>query len=122
MLETLEFLGIIACGAIAVVWFLQNVRTEGEASRGLLALAEAPVESRPEARRKSYRIKQRLARRAHEQRDAEGAKAVTEAKPAFRKLTDAQRMRLRFRRQDDARYRVKDKAAGFKPEADPNAA
>ncbi|GEM_PF-1466559 len=121
-MESLEFIGIIACGAVVVFWYFQNIRNDGAAERGLLALMEDPEDARRGGRRKSYRIKERLARRPHERPETQGAKTVTEAKPAFRKLSHNARMRARFRRQDEARYKVKDKVAGRKPDAGPSAA
>ena len=109
-LESLEFIALIASFAIVLFWYLQNEQGSSQGLRGLLAMVDDPDATKPEARRPSYRMKTRLARRAHELRDIDGVKdAAQNAKPAFRKAARAGRMRRKFRRQDEARYRVKDR-------------
>ena len=122
MTESLEFLTMIAVLAAVSLWYILNAETGSEGFRGLFAIADDPETAKPKGRRKSYRMKQRLARRAHERRDIEDAKAVSSAKAAFRSKDHGDRMRRRFRRQDEARYRVKDRAASYRPKEDHPAA
>ena len=111
-MDSLEFLLIVAVFAAILWWYLANVRAGSDGLVGLLALKDDPQPAKT-AKKKSYRIKDRPTRRAS-MRDSR-----MEAPPkTYRPLDDeAARMRRRFRRQDEARYRVKDKAAAFKPDA-----
>jgi len=120
-LEALEFIAIVATFAVVLFWYIQNEQAQGDGARGLLAISEDPETARPDGPRASYRMKKRLAVRAHERRDAESAKTLSEAAPAFRSLGENERMRRKFRRQDEARYRAKDRAANFKPGDTPSA-
>lgn len=111
-MDSLEFLLIVAVLAGVLWWYLVNERGGADGRAGLLALKDDPEPARVE-KKKSYRIKDRPTRRAslHDSRVDTGPKT-------YRSLDDeAARMRRRFRRQDEARYRVTDKAAGFKPDA-----
>ena len=66
-------------------------------------------------RRPSYRLKDRTARKPAGLRDSrEAQKSVA----TYTQKDDDEAMHRRFRRQDEARYRVKDKAAKFKPAKD----
>lgn len=109
-MDALEFVLIIAVFATILGWYLRNVSQGADGRLGLLALtAETEIISREEKRR-SYRIKPRIAQRAHERRGGSRAcKIADKAKPSYRRLDEGERMRRRFRRQDEARYRVKDK-------------
>ncbi len=129
-MEALEFIAILATFAVALFWYIQNTEAGSDGARGLLAISSDPDAAggaaardpdSPDATRASYRIKKRLAMRAHERRDAASAKTQSEAAPAFRLLRENERMRRKFRRQDEARYRVKDKAAKHHPRGGPAA-
>ncbi len=118
-MESAEFILIVASFAVVLGWYLQNMFTGSEGLAGLLALVDDPETSKAGTRRKSYRIKERLARQPHELRDSDGVKTAAEnAKPAFRMMDKNGRMRRRFRHQDDVRYRIKDKAAAYSPAPD----
>lgn len=117
-MDGLEFIGVIATAAVVIVWYWRNADAGADGLRGLLALADDPESARPNARRRAYRIKSRIARRAHERRDADDARAGAKAALTFKPLGEAARMRRKFRRQDEARYRVMDKAAAHKPTAE----
>lgn len=114
-MDGLEFIGIIATAAVVIFWYLRNVGAGADGVRGVLALADDPEAAKPNARRRAYRIKTRIARRAHERRDADGARAAAKPELTFRPVSEAAMMRRKFRRQDEARYRVMDKAAAHKP-------
>ena len=118
MTETLEFITMIAVLATVSLWYMVNAESGSDGLKGLFAMIDDPESAKPRGRRKSYRIKSRLARRAHERRDIEDAKAVSTAKAAFRTKDHGERMHRRFRRQDEARYRVKDRAASYRPKED----
>ncbi len=121
-MEALEFIAILTVFAVVLVWYIHNVQTDSEGERGLLAIAADPETAKPGAPQSSYRMKTRLAMRAHERRDAEGVKTAAQATPAYRVLDDGDRMRRKFRRQDESRYRAKDKTARYKPRNGPTAA
>lgn len=108
-METLEFLLTIAVFAAVLFWYLQNARAGADGTKGLLALADDP-DIVKHGRRKAYREKPRAARKAAMAKDI---RDHDRASPAYAEK-DAARMRRRFRRQDEARYRVKDKAASFR--------
>lgn len=117
-MDGLEFIGIVATAAVVIFWYLGNVGAGADGVRGMLALADDPASAKPNARRRAYRIKTRIARRAHERRDADGARAAAKAELTFKPISEAAMMRRKFRRQDEARYRVMDKAAAYKPNAE----
>ena len=110
-MDAVEFILIIAVFAVVLVWYLRNAEAGSEALLGLLALSDDPAAAKGEKRR-SYRIKPRVARKKAELHDS---RVEPDAAPSYRVRGDEER--LRFRRQDEARYKVKDKAAGFKPRA-----
>lgn len=112
-MEALEFIAILTTFAIVLVWYIQNAAVDGDGACGLLALLQDPETSRPGAARASYRVKSRLAIRAHERRDAQEGDASVTQTPAFRTLGEDDPMRRKFRLQDEARYRAKDKAARY---------
>jgi len=119
-LESIEFIVIIAAFAIILFWYLQNAEADSAGARGWLALTGDPDAAAAKTARKSYRIKTRIARRAHEMCDVTGVKtAACDVKPAYRTIGEGERMRRAFRRQDEARYRAKDKAARYKPRSGP---
>lgn len=109
-MDSIEFLLIIAVFAVVMIWYLHNAEKGSDGLLGLLALADDPDTAKPAHKRRSYRIKPRIARRAHEMRDAASVKTtLTDAKPSFTPLDENARMRRRFQRQDETRYQVKDK-------------
>jgi hypothetical protein len=109
-MDTIEFLLIVAVFAVVLSWYLQNAEAKSDGLVGLLALADDP-EIAKHGRRKSYRLKDRTARKPAAMRDSREAAThfVT-----YTQTNEDEQMRRRFRRQDEARYRVKDKAARFK--------
>lgn len=111
-MDSLEFILIVAVFAVVLRWYLQNAEAKSDGLLGFLALRDDPAAARA-ARRKSYRMKARARGGAATLADSRDA----EAPKTYRTLEEGERMRRRFRRQDEARYRVKDKAAGFDPGA-----
>ena len=110
-MDTIEFLLIVAVFAVVIIWYLRNAEARSDGLLGLLALKDDP-EIAKHGRRPSYRLKDRTARKPAGLRDSreEKKEAVT-----YTQASENDDMRRRFRRQDEARYRVKDKAAKFKP-------
>ncbi|PQA88365.1 hypothetical protein [Hyphococcus luteus] len=110
-MDTIEFILILAVFAVVLHWYLKNARAKSDGLLGLLALKDDPeIDARP--RRKAYRLKPRARTRAADLRDSRTEDA---APKTYRTLDEGERMRRRYRRQDEARYRVKDKAARYKP-------
>ena len=107
-MENLEFIAVLSVGFIVAGWYLFNAEKKASGELGLLALKPAAVIS-PEKRRSRYRIKDRSAVRARDRRTIDATKANAAPTPAYRERDDAAQARRRFRRQDEARYRVKDK-------------
>ena len=116
-MESLEFILILSVFGAVLFWYLQNEGKNANGELGLLALVRDP-ETKMQ-RKRAYRPKQRLARRTHEMRDTEATKAAENATPAFREIGEDERMRQKFRRQDEARYRAKDKANRYKQRPNP---
>lgn len=111
-MEALEFIAIIVVAFVIVGWYVFNEAKGADGERGLLALT--PDDDAQEKARKGgprYRIKPRLARRAHDARSLDGLARAGAPAPAFRKTDDDASARRRFRRQDETRYRVKDRMA-----------
>ena len=109
-------LAFVIHGAPAILLFrpqmtstLYGVSADGDL--GLLALKPTAVEP-PKKSRGRYRIKPRRAMRAAGARSIDDARTAEGATPAYRVFDDTARARRRFRRQDEARYRVKDKLTG----------
>ena len=119
-MENFEFLGVLIVGIAVAGWYFLNEEKGADGDIGLLALKPDTAEP-PEERRSRYRIKPRRAVRSRDARSVQGAKEAETAAPAYRVLDDAARARRRFRRQDEARYRVKDKLAGDFALRDPDA-
>ena len=111
-MDSLEFILIVAVIAVVLRWYLMNAEAKSDGLLGFLALKDDP-ETAEAPGRKSYRIKARARRGAAALDDSRDA----EAPKTYRTLEEGERMRRRFRRQDEARYRVKDLAAGYKPDA-----
>ena len=110
-MDTLEFLLIVAVFAFVLFWYVQNEEAKSEGLIGLLAMLDDP-EIAKHGPRKSYRIKDRTARKPAGMRDSR-EKETSDV--TYRQADEDARMLRRFRRQDEARYRVKDKAARFTP-------
>lgn len=109
-MDSIEFILIVACFAVVIIWYLRNAEARSDGQLGLFALKDDP-DLVKHGRRPSYRLKDRTARKLaglHDSREPEKAIAT------YTQKDGDEAMRRRFRRQDDARYRVKDKAAKFK--------
>ena len=110
VMDSIEFLLIVVVFAVILIWYLRNAEARSEGLIGLLALKDDPVAAKPG--RRAYRLKTRTARKPAGLRDSREAKNQT---VTYTQKGESDLMRRRFRRQDEARYRVKDKAAKFKP-------
>jgi len=122
LMESLEFLLVLAALGAVLSWYLRNEAAGADGLLGMLALKDDPDASMA-GRRRSYRIKPRIAQRAHQRRmEALSGTGAETSKGAFRTSCDDDRMRRRYRRQDEARYRVKDKASRYKNTDDAGAA
>lgn len=119
-MENIEFLGVLIVGITVAGWYFLNEEKGANGEIGLLALKPDAAEP-PGEQRSRYRIKPRRAVRARDARSIQDLKDADTAAPAYRVLEDAARARRRFRRQDEARYRVKDKLAGDFSLRDPDA-
>ncbi len=113
-MDTIEFLLIVAAFAVVLYWYVQNEEAKSSGLLGLLALRDDP-EAAKHGPRKSYRIKDRTARKPAGMRDS---REKDTSDVTYRQAADDARLQQRYRRQDDARYRVKDKAARFKIKPD----
>lgn len=109
-MENLEFLAVLGVLAAISAWYFLNEERGAAGELGLLALK--PDRAHQPAGRRRYRIKERSARRDGVIRSVAEAKDAQTAPPSYRMRDDGARMRQRFRRQDEIRYRVKDKKAG----------
>ncbi len=120
MFDTLEFLLIIVVFAVILFWYLQNAEAGSDGLRGFLALEEDPAAAKA-GNKKAYRVKERPEHGKTTMRDV---RAEQKARSTYHtkdggEVDRAERMRQRFRRQDEARYRVKDKAANYKQRKSP---
>ncbi|WP_428407192.1 hypothetical protein [Hyphococcus sp.] len=113
-MDSIEFLLIVAVFAVVMIWYLRNAEARSDGLVGLLALKDDP-ETAKHGRRPSYRIKDRTAHKPAGLRDSREARTKT---VTYTQKGESDLMRRRFRRQDETRYRVKDKAAKFKPAKD----
>lgn len=104
-MDSLEFLLIVTVFGVVVIWYLANVKAGSPGQIGLLALAEDPETANAKPRR-AYRMKDRPARNSATFHDS---RANVAQRKTYRVLDEAAHMRRRFRRQDEARYKVKDK-------------
>jgi len=111
-MDVIEFLLIIAVFAAVLHWYLQNEGAKSDGLIGLLALHDDPDFAK-RGKRKSYRIKDRTARKPVGMRDS---RSEPHAEKTYTEQDEEARIRRRFRRQDELRYRIKDKAAPYKPE------
>lgn len=108
-MDSIEFILIIVVFTVILIWYLQNAEGASDGLIGLLALKDDP-EVAKHGRRKSYRIKDRKTVKPAPLKIA----GEPQSPSAYKTAEEAEHMRRRFRAQDEARYRVKDKAAGFK--------
>ena len=121
-MESIEFIAILATFSAVLFWYIQNVQTASEGDKGLFAITQDPETTKPAGTRPRYTIKPRLAHSKRDLRDAGGIQNLAAATPAFNTFATKEGLRRKFQRQDEARYRVKDKAAAYKPRSGPNAA
>ena len=110
-METLEFIALIAGFAVILVWYIQNAVADSDGYKGILALINDPIIGK----RGAYKVKSRATRRSHEslihdQRDnKDEAAAPIQKQATYNNLEQANRMRSKFRRQNETRYKVKDR-------------
>ncbi len=117
-MDSIEFILIVATFAVVIVWYLRNAEARSDGLLGILALKDDP-EIVKHGRRPSYRLKDRTARKPAGLRDSrEAQKAASTTTSTYVQKDEDEAARRRFRRQDEARYRVKDKAAKFKATKD----
>lgn len=107
-METIEFIGIITVALVVAGWYFYNEEKGRDGEIGLLAL-KPDAHAKAAKKKRSYRIKPRSAARARGLRTVADARAADAGAPAYRKLEDTAKARRRFRRQDEARYLVKDR-------------
>lgn len=120
-MEALVFIAILATFTVVLAWYLKNEAAGSDGARGLLALQQDPEVAGQDAPRASYRIKNRLAIRARERREAQHSDEQAILAPAFHPLGETDRLRRKFRLQDEARYRTKDRTARYHPRGGPAA-
>ena len=103
-MDSIEFLAIISVFVGILAWYIHNVRSGSDGHAGLLALrqnADAPKPNPPGSR-------YRTTSRARNQIPGDGGKIEScgnHDRPSHRK----------FRQRDGPRYRIKDKAARYRP-------
>lgn len=102
-MESLEFIAVVGVFGAILVWYLQNMSKGGDGAHGLLAMRNEPNEEASKGPQRAYRSKSRIARRAQDR------KAAFSHENAVNDEAHTERMRRKFRRQDEARYRVKDR-------------
>ncbi len=110
-MESLEFIAVIAVALVVCGWYFLNEEKGGDGEIGLLALKPDQRPAPAKKKRGRYRIKPRAARRARDRASVDAVKSDEGAKPAYRTIDAATRARRRFRRQDEIRYRVRDRLA-----------
>ncbi|WDI32687.1 hypothetical protein PUV54_05685 [Hyphococcus flavus] len=120
-MDSIEFLLIVAVFAVVLFWYLQNAERGSDGLIGLLALEDDPDEAKG-IKKQSYRLKDRPDRSKAAMRDI---RKEHHAQRSYRfkdgeELSREERLKQRFRRQDEARYRVKDKAANYKARKGPS--
>lgn len=108
--DTLIFLATLITFGVIVYWYVRNEQMQADGSFGLLGLAPDPAAEA--AKKRAYRTKQRGVPnvRARNIDDVLNQARMQNADPAKPEMTP--RMRRKFRRQDEVRYRVKDKKRG----------
>lgn len=117
-MDTLEFLLIIASFGVILYWYLQNANADIEGARGLLAFTLNDEEAGQVAG-KSYKVKERTLPQRHTGSARSTAHTNLAEKPtSYRVIENNAQMRRRFRRQDEVRYRIKDKASNYKVQAE----
>ncbi len=108
-MNTLIFLATLITFGIVLFWYVRNEQMRADGTHGLLALQPDPVKA---SEKKAYRMKRRVMPKVRARNIDEvlsNAKAQNNA-PINPETAD--RMRRKFRRQDEVRYRVKDKKRG----------
>ncbi len=108
--DTLIFLATLITFGVIVYWYVRNEQMQADGSHGLLGLIPDPaVEA---AKKRAYRTKRRAvpnvrARNVDDVLNNTRMQTVAPEKPEM-----SPRLRRKFPRQDEARYRVKDKKRG----------
>lgn len=108
--DTLIFLATLITFGVIVYWYVRNEQMQADGSHGLLGLVPDPaVEA---AKKRAYRTKRRAVPnvRARTVDDVLNNARMQPDAPAKPEMS--QRTRRKFRRQDEVRYRVKDKKRG----------
>ena len=109
-MDTLIFLATLITFAVILFWYVRNEQMQADGSHGLLALVPDPVVEG--IKKRAYRTKRRAMPnvRARTVDDVLKHGHMQTAVPEKPEMTT--RMRRKFRRQDEVRYRVKDKKRG----------
>lgn len=110
-MEHIEFISILVAASIVIFWYVQNEASGGVGGSGFLALRGAYRDDKDNAA-KSYRTINRSARRRRTNLSSNDANRPSGK--SYRILSENDRLQHKFRRQDEVRYRVKDKAAPYK--------
>ncbi|NNE41647.1 MAG: hypothetical protein HKN14_12115 [Marinicaulis sp.] len=110
-MEHIEFISILVAASIVIFWYIQNEASGGLGGAGILALRSASRDENAESP-KSYRPIDRTALRGRT--TLSPSEAVRPREKSYRILSENDRLQHKFRRQDEVRYRVKDKAAPHK--------
>ena len=118
-MDSIEFILILASFGFVLFWYVQNLEKGEDGGIGLLALTASPTVS---AKPRAYRVKERKTPNRFAAPSRIGSSDSAQPVASYRIKPDTAKMRQRFRRQDEARYRVKDKAAGYRPRSGPTAA
>ena len=118
-MEILEFLLIITSFATVLFWYLQNAVKDAKGDLGLFALRLSENELTAAKPRRSYRIRPRKTPRRGVRFDVDTNKSETlDAQATYRIRDESAQTMRRFRRQDEARYRVKDKIKSYRSSPD----
>ena len=108
-MNSLVFIAVIITFAIVLVWYIHNEQAGADGSQGLLALNPDPETEEAGPEKRSYRTKSRAAQRTRARSVNDITKNADAGTPSFKKRMTTVDIRRKFRRQDEARYRVKDK-------------
>ena len=95
--------------AFVLAWYVQNEQAGADRSKGLLALKPEPELNETDAPKQSYRQKVRVTPRQRGGRANVIAPPKTRGESRLEEPSHSKDVRRKFRRQDDVRYRVKDK-------------
>lgn len=122
-MESLEFIGVLLIFIAIAAWYVQNELNDAGGAKGLLALSLEQGEK--VIGKRSYRMKQRIAHRAHEIRDVDGVKKhAIETASSYRTL-DPTTDRPRRAYKSTLKTRLDDggeTSASYKPRPGPTAA